>query len=77
MKSEKYDELLNRIGALSNRINELAKREESAAWVGGAVADGRLQPQKDKLIGEIDKILDRIDALLKDNARVHDTKSEP
>ncbi|WP_340116176.1 hypothetical protein [Pelagibius sp. 7325] len=68
MKSDQYDRLLNRIGTLSNRINDLAKREESAAWVGGAAADGRLQPQKDQLIDEIDKVLDRLDALLKENS---------
>lgn len=68
MKSDTYERLLARVGALTARINELAKREEDAAMVGGAAADGRLQPQKNKMIMEIDQILDRLDALLNDDA---------
>lgn len=64
MQSNRYEVLLSRIGALSIRINELAELEAKAAWVGGSAADGRLQPQKDKMIKEIDEILDRLDSLL-------------
>lgn len=64
MQSNTYEALLARIGVLSNRINELAELEANAAMVGGAVADGRLQPQKDKMIDEIDQLLDRLDSLI-------------
>ena len=64
LQSSTYKALLARIGVLSNRINELAELEANAAMVGGAAADGRLQPQKDKLIHEIDLLLDRLDSLI-------------
>jgi len=64
MQSNTYEDILARIGVLSNRINELAELEANAAMVGGAAADGRLQPQKDKMIEEIDWLLDRLDSLM-------------
>lgn len=64
MQSNTYEDVLARIGVLSNRINELAELEANAAKVGGAAADGRLQPQKDKMIDEIDRLLDRLDSLI-------------
>jgi hypothetical protein len=49
---------------LSKRINELSELEANAAMVSGLAADGRLQPQKNKMIDQIDQLLKRLESLI-------------
>jgi hypothetical protein len=64
MQSNTYETLLSRVSVLSKRINELSELEANAAMVSGLAADGRLQPQKNKMIDQIDQLLKRLESLI-------------
>jgi hypothetical protein len=52
--------LLDALGRLHDRINHIADLEARSAMVKGWIAEGHLVPLKQKLIGEVDEILDQL-----------------
>ncbi len=58
--SVEFDQVMERIGRLSVRINELADMEAVAARVNGWAAQGGLMQQKEELIRKVDELLDQI-----------------
>ena len=60
----KLERLSRRLRAIDQRLNRIAKQEETAAWVGGHGANGEYFTEKDRLVRETDMILDHVDALL-------------
>jgi len=66
------ERLRRRLLAINQRLDRIAKQEETAAWVGGRGANGEFFTEKEKLIKETDAVFDRADQLLGIN-----TKTEP
>lgn len=58
--SSDEDRLVWRLGALHDRINKIADIEARSALVGGWAAQGNLMPEKERLIDEAEKILDKL-----------------
>jgi hypothetical protein len=55
-----FDKIMDQIGRLSARINEIADRETASALVNGWAAQGGLMPQKEALIRKVDELLDEL-----------------
>jgi hypothetical protein len=66
------ERLSGRLVAINRQLDRLAKREETAAWVGGRGSNGEFFTEKERLIKETDAIFDRADELLG-----IDTKTDP
>jgi hypothetical protein len=60
MTKSEHDQLMARLGALHNRINEIASLEARSALVAGWAAQGHLMPEKLKLIEQGEEILDKL-----------------
>lgn len=52
--------LLKRLEHIHGRMSWIANQEARSAWVGGLAASGIFQPERDRLIAEVEKILDRL-----------------
>jgi hypothetical protein len=52
--------LMDRLGAIHRRINEIADLEARSAYVKGWAAQGNLMPEKERLIAQTEKILDEL-----------------
>jgi hypothetical protein len=50
-----------RLRHIHERVNWLASDEARAALIGGAAADGRFLPEKERLIDEAERILDELE----------------
>ena len=57
------ERLSQRLSAINQRLDRIAKPEETAAWVGGKGANGEFFTEKERLIKETDAIFDRADEL--------------
>ncbi len=60
MSTPKYERLQTRLGKIHNRINELVEIEVRAVLVGGYEAKDELQPIKDNLLVDAERIVDQL-----------------
>ena len=49
-----------RLKRIGERMSWIANEEARSAWVDGLAARGMFQPERDRLIEEVEKILDKL-----------------
>jgi hypothetical protein len=67
---QELERLSRRLLVINQRLDRIAKQEETAAWVGGRGANGEFFTEKERLIKETDAIFDRADELLGINTKI-------
>lgn len=65
MSNSEETRLWERLRHIRNRIQEIADLEARGAIFGSGAADGRLDPERERLIQETEDILDRLEAKYK------------
>lgn len=58
--TEDEQHLVDRLGGLHRRINEIADLEARSALVGGWAAQGNMMPEKEQLIEQAERIIDQL-----------------
>lgn len=54
------EQIMKRLRDIHDRIQWMADQEASSAWVKGWAADGHLWAEKERLIGETERLLDQL-----------------
>ena len=60
MKREDEERLIHRLAGLHDRVKKIANREARTSVVAGWAAEGHSLPDKERLIDEVEKLVDRL-----------------
>jgi hypothetical protein len=58
------DRINGRLKQIHDRLSHVANIEAKAAFVGGYGAGGEFEPERDRLIAETDRLLDRMGTII-------------